>query len=82
MITKQEIYKTHLEQALVQIQRIDREKTLLNGHFSKIAKEYRVKSKELKNEYKKAKEAMETFNTAFPELSKSIDMLNHLSIRK
>lgn len=47
----QSIESIHLEQALRQIRRIERERTLLNGHFSKVAKEYHVSVKELRKAY-------------------------------
>lgn len=49
----QSIESVHLEQALRQIKRIESERTLLNGHFSKVAKQYGVKVKDLKKEYAK-----------------------------
>lgn len=42
---------THLKQALQQIKRIESERTLLKGHFSKIAKQYGVSVTELKKEW-------------------------------
>ena len=41
----------HLTQALRQIKRIESERTLLNGHFSKVAKEYGVSVKSLRAAY-------------------------------
>ncbi len=42
---------THLEQALRQIKRIESERTLLKGHFSKVAKQYGVTVTALKQAY-------------------------------
>jgi hypothetical protein len=44
-------YSIHLEQALRQIKRIESERTLLKGHFSKIAKDYHIKVTDLKGAY-------------------------------
>jgi hypothetical protein len=44
-------YNTHLQQALRQIKRIEQERTLLKGHFSKVAKQYYVKVTDLKQLY-------------------------------
>lgn len=44
-------YDTHVEQALRKIKRIESERTLLKGHFSKVAKEYHVKVTDLKARY-------------------------------
>lgn len=45
----------HLSQALRQIKRIETERTLLNGHFSKIAKQYGVSVKVLRKAYAESK---------------------------
>lgn len=45
------IYRVHLKQALRKIKAIEDTKTLLNGHFSKVAKEYYVKVADLKKAY-------------------------------
>ena len=42
---------THLTQAVRQIKRIESERTLLKGHFSKVAKDYHVKVTDLKKAY-------------------------------
>ena len=47
----QSVESIHLEQALRQIKRIEQERTLLKGHFSKVAKQYHVKVTDLKNAY-------------------------------
>lgn len=47
----QVIEDVHLKQALRQIKRIESERTLLKGHFSKVAKDYHVKVTDLKNAY-------------------------------
>lgn len=47
----QSIESIHLEQALRQIKRIERERVLLKGHFSKVAKQYHVKVTDLKKAY-------------------------------
>lgn len=44
-------YTVHLEQAVRRIKRLETERTLLKGHFSKIAKEYHVKVTDLKKAY-------------------------------
>jgi hypothetical protein len=49
----QSVESVHLEQALRQIKRIEQGRTLLKGHFSKVAKEYHVKVADLKNAYSK-----------------------------
>ena len=46
-------YARHLTQAVRQIKRIESERTLLKGHFSKVAKQYYVKVTDLKTEYAK-----------------------------
>lgn len=46
-------YTRHLDQAIRAIKRIESERTLLKGHFSKVAKEYHVKVVDLKSEYAK-----------------------------
>lgn len=48
----QSVESVHLEQALRQIKRIEQERTLLNGHFSKVAKDYHVSAKALRAAYK------------------------------
>ena len=44
-------YAGGLEFALDDIKEIEKTKTLLNGHFSLVAKRHKVKVKELKNAY-------------------------------
>lgn len=48
----QVIEEVHLKQALRKIKQIELERTLLKGHFSKVAKEYHIKVTDLKNAYK------------------------------
>lgn len=50
----QSAYDVHLEQALRKIKRIKSERTLLKGHFSKVAKEYYIKVTDLKDAYNRA----------------------------
>ncbi len=45
------IYRVHVKQALRKIKSIESERTLLKGHFSKVAKQYHVKVTDLKNAY-------------------------------
>lgn len=45
----------HVAQALRKIKRIESERVLLKGHFSKVAKEYHVTVTELKKAYSEAK---------------------------
>ena len=45
----------HLAQALRQIKRIESERVLLKGHFSKVAKQYHVSVKDLKKAYAESK---------------------------
>lgn len=52
---KATIYRVHIKQALRQILRIERERILLNGHFSKTAKQYSVKVADLRDAYNKEK---------------------------
>ena len=47
-------YEQRTKLALLKIQQIGRERELLNGHFSKIAKQYSVKVKDLKKAYQEA----------------------------
>lgn len=47
----QSIESIHLEQALRQIKCIESERTLLKGHFSKVAKEYHIKVIDLRKAY-------------------------------
>lgn len=46
-----ETYTRHLAQAVRRIRQIKSERILLKGHFSKVAKEYGVKVKDLTNAY-------------------------------
>jgi len=41
----------HLQQALRKIKQIERDKTLLKGHFSLVAKQYHVTVTDLKRAY-------------------------------
>ena len=45
----------HLKQALLRIKQIEAERLLLKGHFSKVAKEYRVSVRDLIKAYEEGK---------------------------
>ena len=45
------IYDTHVKQAVRRIKTIESERLLLKGHFSKVAKEYGVKVRDLTKAY-------------------------------